>query len=888
MKVLVTGGSGFIGSALVRHLLADNYEVRVLARHKHNRFLLEDLDVEIADGDIIYPESVEKAIKGCSVVFNLASIYTFYPFWDREAKALYKINVQGTINVLNAALKNKVERFIHTSTIATIGKRPDGKLSDEDTGFNFKGASHYARSKYLAEEEVWKFCRKGLPAIILNPGIVIGERDYKPTPSGEAIVKFLNRSYPAYFYTLWAVADVDDVAKAHIAALKQGRIGERYILCNKSHYTLKEIFGILEEISGIKAPRIKIPYPFLLAFVYLEELLSYRIFKKKPLMPTEGVKFCHMSIAYDNTKAVSELGYAATPIEETLKKAVYWYRMHGYIEPRGFLRLKANGSKKVKFIMQKLQMHKYTDRLSLGTLSFFFIVKFLQFLKKTGFKPKVDGWRKVTEAYLRTEESKYMLAVFRLNFWSDIKINNHKTLDSAKKHFIERLSQFPIEYPMPHWQLQWERFSTKRQKKKFIDIVHAEFNKDGCLQNLEPYLDSTCDEININNLDPELKIILLQGIIDSYNKTNGLPDKKRPLILKKELKRWVLRCPALIKNEIKKQAQCFIDRVLSAVFINFEVLPPTEFPMNERRLRCPSFLEHKHPGFGYLNIICRFTHDLIEADLWIQFSHIPVDGAPVQDVLTILKRCWGTCGEFKIPLFDNEKRVAPQLCSTEANKQKTYHLNQFIDFQPLRRFRKQLNKQYVNRAEGIITIAAVFIWKLAQHSAFEDIKFAIPVDLRPTISCRSKEKHLYSVKERTLGFIFIRPGIYFNKKKPDKGFLDFQQEFNRQLKTVRKRQSESYMLLENYTLVSPFMYFATLKLLPYALREFVGTVGVTIIKNADIFISPFSDVHTDGFIAIGNFLIPTEDGKLVGSVSIKGPKDRITGYLDAVKEVARG
>jgi dihydroflavonol-4-reductase len=236
--------------------------------------------------------------------------------------------------VLEAALRSKVERLIHTSTIATISKRKDGLPSDEESGFDFKRASHYARSKYLAEQEVFKFIKRGLPAVILNPAIVIGERDYKPTPSGEAIVKFLNRRYPAYFQAVWSVADVDDVAEAHIASAKLGKIGSRYIVCNKEHYTLKKIFGLLEKITGIKAPRVKIPYPLLLGFIYPEEYLSYRFFKKKPLMSTEAVKFCRTSTVYSNSKAVSELGLVSTPIKDTLLKAVNWYLENGYVKHR--------------------------------------------------------------------------------------------------------------------------------------------------------------------------------------------------------------------------------------------------------------------------------------------------------------------------------------------------------------------------------------------------------------------------------------------------------------------------------------------------------------------------------------------------------------------------
>jgi len=287
MKVLVTGATGFIGSAIVRHLLAANYEIRILARTKRNQFLLDGLDVDIVDGNVTSPAAVEAAMKGCSVVIDVASVYAFYPFWEKQAKAMYRINVQGTKNMLNAAYQNRVKRYIHTSTIATIGKSGDGKPSTENSLFDMKHASHYARSKYLAEQEVLRYCQKGLPAIILNPAIVLGQRDLKPTPSGEIIVKFLNQSYPGYFDTTWSVADVDDVARAHVAAISKGRVGERYILCNKKHHTMKEMFLSLEKVSGIKSPRICFPYPLLYIFIHIDEFLAVKIFKRKPLLPTE-------------------------------------------------------------------------------------------------------------------------------------------------------------------------------------------------------------------------------------------------------------------------------------------------------------------------------------------------------------------------------------------------------------------------------------------------------------------------------------------------------------------------------------------------------------------------------------------------------------------------
>lgn len=527
----------------------------------------------------------------------------------------------------------------------------------------------------------------------------------------------------------------------------------------------------------------------------------------------------------------------------------------------------------MKFIIRKLRMDKFTDRLSLGTFSFFFIVKFLQFLQRLGFTAREDGWRRVTQSYLRTEHSKFALAVFRLNFWSDLKTENDKTLGSAKKHLIERLTQFLGQHPVTHWQLQWNRFSVKRREKKCIDIVHADFDENGNLESIEPYLDSNENGKNADDIDPELRTVLIRGIINSYNKTKDLDDKTRPRILKRELHRWFLKQPQLTANGTKDQAEHFIERVLSAALIHFEKLPLGISAIDERRLRPPCFIKCKHPGFGPLNILCRFTDDLNEVDLWVQFSHIPTDGVPVQEVLEELKREWGKCDDLKFPSPDYNRRIIPELCSAKSSKNEIYHINQFVDFQPLRRLRKELNKRYARQIKEKITIVALFVWKLAQSDVFKNVKFAVPVDLCAT-----------TPRERTLGFVFIRPGVYFDKDMPDKGFLKFHQEFDRQLQATRERRSESYRLLESYALTPPLMYSATLKLLPFAVREFVGTMGVTIIKGADLFIAPFNDVHTDGFVAIGNFLIPAADGSKVCNVSIKGPKDKVVDYLRAIEE----
>jgi len=328
MKVMVTGATGFIGSNLARELLKQGYQVKALVRKDSNRKNIDGLDIEVVIGDLRDRTSLDKALNGCEALFHVAASYTL---WSAESKDIYITNLKGTENILAAALAGGIERIVYTSTESTIGIPKNGNLANEEIEIDPDNlAGHYKRSKYMAEKLALGMCGDGLPLVIVNPTMPVGPLDIKPTPTGQIIVDFLNRKMPAYVNTGFNVVDVEDVAKGHILALEKGRIGERYILGNKN-LTLKEIFVILESISGVKAPRFRIPIWFALGMAYMDEFFSGKVLRRHPRVPLAGVKTARSFRHFDCSKAIQEFGLPQTPVEVALEKAVRWFNENEYI-----------------------------------------------------------------------------------------------------------------------------------------------------------------------------------------------------------------------------------------------------------------------------------------------------------------------------------------------------------------------------------------------------------------------------------------------------------------------------------------------------------------------------------------------------------------------------
>jgi dihydroflavonol-4-reductase len=319
---LVTGASGFLGWHVARVLLERGVGVRALVRPGSR---VDALDVECVTGDLRDPESLERATAGCGLLFHVAADYRL---WARDPGELYRSNVDGTRNLLEAARKAGIERVVYTSTVGCIGM-PEGGTGDERSPVTLEDmAGDYKRSKFLAEQVALEFARGGLPVVIVNPTAPVGDHDVKPTPTGKIVLDFLNGDMPAFIDTGLNVVDVRDTAEGHWQACERGVPGERYIL-GSENLTLAQILQCLARITGKKAPTIRLPY----VVAYCAGVCSTAwagVSGKPPRVPLEAVRMAKKKMWVTHEKAARELGFSPAPAERALSRAVEWFSGTGY------------------------------------------------------------------------------------------------------------------------------------------------------------------------------------------------------------------------------------------------------------------------------------------------------------------------------------------------------------------------------------------------------------------------------------------------------------------------------------------------------------------------------------------------------------------------------
>jgi dihydroflavonol-4-reductase len=331
MKTLVTGATGFLGSHVARQLAARGEQVRVLVRSSSDLRALDGLEAERVVGDLRDAASLGPALADVTRVFHVAADYRL---WARNPREIYESNVTGTRNLLEASRQAGVEKFVYTSTVATIAVPRKGGLPDESTSSAVEEMiGHYKRSKFEAEQFAMRAAEAGLPVVIVNPTTPVGPGDWKPTPTGKIVVDFLNGRMPGYVDTGLNFVPVEDCAAGHLLAAERGRVGERYILGGRN-LTLKEVLDMLAAISGLRAPRWKFPHALAYIAAGVDAVVS-AVMGREPQIPLEGVRMARHKMFVDASKAVRELGFTYGPIEEALGRAVRWYETNGYVAARG-------------------------------------------------------------------------------------------------------------------------------------------------------------------------------------------------------------------------------------------------------------------------------------------------------------------------------------------------------------------------------------------------------------------------------------------------------------------------------------------------------------------------------------------------------------------------
>jgi dihydroflavonol-4-reductase len=288
---------------------------------------LAGVDVERVPGDVMEPETLDAALKGCDTLFHLAAIYSLL---KPDRKIFYDVNLQGSRNMLWAARKADLEKIVYTASIAALGVRAGMLPADEETEFNqFDGASDYVLTKYLSQQEALTFAREGMPIVVVNPAFPYGEGDVAPTPTGKIILDVANRAQFMAYEGGVNIVDVKDVARGHVLAAKKGVIGQKYILGNRN-VTMKELFEMVAQVSGIRTRIIKMPMEITLAYAWLWQKLAQRTGRQPTVTPKEA-RYSHQYLYYDVTKAQKELGLELTPVEASLRRAIDWFRQEGYI-----------------------------------------------------------------------------------------------------------------------------------------------------------------------------------------------------------------------------------------------------------------------------------------------------------------------------------------------------------------------------------------------------------------------------------------------------------------------------------------------------------------------------------------------------------------------------
>ncbi|HEY1232048.1 MAG TPA: hopanoid-associated sugar epimerase [Candidatus Binatia bacterium] len=329
MKTLLTGATGFIGAAVLRCLLKAGHNVRALVRPNSDRRNLNNLECEIATGDLLDSASLRRAVQGCEALFHVAADYRL---WVPDPEQMHRTNVQGTVDLFRASVSAGVARIVYTSSVATLGLSNDAVPADEQSHAvldDMIGA--YKKSKFLAEETVQRLVNdEQIPVIIVKPTAPVGPGDVKPTPTGRMVLEAASGRMPAYVDTGLNIVHVDDVAAGHLMAFHHGRIGESYILGGENR-TLRSILEAIAEITGRPPPKLRLPHGLVIPIAYFVEGIARTFGGREPMITVDAVRMSRKLMYFSAEKARRELGYSPRPAVEGLRDEIEWFYQNGYL-----------------------------------------------------------------------------------------------------------------------------------------------------------------------------------------------------------------------------------------------------------------------------------------------------------------------------------------------------------------------------------------------------------------------------------------------------------------------------------------------------------------------------------------------------------------------------
>jgi dihydroflavonol-4-reductase len=330
-RVVVTGAAGFIGSAVVRALLARDVEVVALLEPGAPAANLDELDVERREVDITKERQLDGVFEGARFCFHLAAKFGF---WPKDASSFYDVNVNGSRNVVRAATQEGVERTVFTSTVATLGlwETKFGRASNEDDVADLSHLyGNYKQTKYVAEHEVLRLAAQGAPVVLVLPTMPHGPFDHRPTPSGKVVLDYLNGRMPGYVDTAMNVAHVDDLAEGHVLALERGLQGQSYI-CGGDNITMAQLLEILSRVTGLPGSARRFPSVFPLIAGHLSSFIEGDLLGREPRVPLEAAQMASTTMTFDDAKARREIGYTSRPAQDALYESARWFVENGYVD----------------------------------------------------------------------------------------------------------------------------------------------------------------------------------------------------------------------------------------------------------------------------------------------------------------------------------------------------------------------------------------------------------------------------------------------------------------------------------------------------------------------------------------------------------------------------